>query len=183
MELKDIGTKELKELNLYPLNHFKDIKQCFEQGYYIIPSCTNRGGLTDILWASTHKKEGEIVELKSFEEMTKEDFEKMFLSGKTLFKLLWMQKYFNGDVSAPYDVYQDETYQSFQELAELNNKDKIIQRLRTQLDDERNKNKELKLKIIEMENEVKKANKLKSRLVKFIADNRKLLEEYSSELN
>ena len=187
MELKDIGTKELKELNLYPISYFKQFQQIVENGYFIIPNNNYRyeknvPSLRDIAYSSKYNKDGEKIKIKNFLELSKEEIEMIGFGGKSLFKLLWLQKYLRGEVSGCYSVTEDMSFQSFQELVELDKKDKIIHRLNIQLEEEREKNKELKTRINELENEIKKASKLKIKLLKFIKDNQKLLEEYSSEL-
>lgn len=180
MNLQDIGTSELRELNLYPIRYFNILKECFERGYFIIPTYPCRGS---IISANKYERDGEKIKLNSFLETRKEELEKLGFSGKSLFKLLWLQKYLSGEVSGCYSTKEDSSFQSFQELAELDKKDKIIHRLNCQLADEKEKNRELQDKINELENEVKKADKLKSKLLKFIEENKKFLEDYSSNLN
>lgn len=180
MNLQDIGTNELRKLNLYPICHFNILKKCFEQGYFIIPTYPFGG---TIIKANKYERDGEKIKLNSFLDTKKEELEKLGFSGKTLFKLLWLQKYLRGEVVGYYSVEEDSSFRHFQELAELDKKDKIIHRLNCQLAEEKEKNKELQDKINELENEVKKADKLKSKLLKFIEENKKFLEDYSSNLN
>lgn len=186
MKFEDIGTKELIELNLHPIMHFKRLKQIFNQGYYIKPSNMNRGNFSDIMYASTSNKtreDDEKIQIKTFLEMTSEDFEKLYINGKALFKLLWLQKYLKGEVTGSYDVYQDESYKRLLELSELDRRDKEIHRLKLQLQEEKEKNKDLQCEIIELKKLIKQTERLRKNFLIFINESKDFFEKFKEELN
>lgn len=192
MDFQEIGVKELKELNLYPIFKFKEYKECDKYGHYAIRRSTGNGtfreGIVEICTPPyTSPSECwdilERIELKPFVDMDKDGFEKFGFKGKSLLKLLWLQKYLRGEVVGQYEATEDVLLQSMRESEEFSKKEKTIQRLNSQLLEEKAKNKELQQKIRILENKVKEADKLKSKLLKFIEANKKFLEDYSSNLN
>ena len=148
MEIKDIGSKELKALNLYPLKYFYQLKTCLEYGYCevyvrkenrfsiyerrIIPE--NRHGRVNLdmpdpeYWVLDRK-----FEIKDFNSMKTEELSCIMVSASYLSKIIWLRKYLNGEINGIYSKIEDSTFQDITANKEILKKDETITDLKLKI--------------------------------------------------
>lgn len=191
MDFKDIGTKELKELNLHPIMRFRSYKAKYDIGYYDVyvrktdNGCFVRSKLPylfgDKIVYTPPYRDGWIlekrVEMKNFLDMTESDFEFFGIEGKALNKMLWLQKYLKGEVDG---VYTDDDFIRDKEIVQ---KDKIIASLRKELQKEKDKNTEMKEEIQSLKKELKDIEKIKLTMLAFIDESVDLLDKSRNKIN
>ena len=201
MELKDIGTKELRELNLYPLHGFKQLKICIEYGYCDIYRLNNnierRPKRDTIIRPHYYSTRDELhvdipssdywtlekhIVITDFDLISDDEFIDMKFSVSALCKLKWLKKYLKGEVSGTYSKIEDSTFKEIITSKEILKQDETIKNLKVKIDKLEKENKSLKEKIQTQEKEILKTIKTKEKLLKFINENKLFLENVSKYL-
>ena len=188
MNFKDISNKELRELNLYPINKFKNFKIRCDTGYYDVyrqrdnherilryPRYFGSYGLEYVPHWDDYVFV-ERIEMKDFLDMCQNDFEFWGFKGKSLDKMLWLQKYLKGEIDG---VYSDSNFNNNNEIKQ---RDETIAKLRSKLSIAKDENETLKQKIKELENELSNIHDTKSKLLEFINQIQETLNDSSQKL-
>ena len=196
MEFKDIGTKELRELNLYPLHGFKQLKICIEYGYcdiYRLNNNIERRSKRDTTirphYYSTRDEmrvdipssdywtlEKHIV-ITDFDLISDDEFIDMKFSASALCKLKWLKKYLKGEVSGTYSKIEDESFQEIISSKEILKQDETIRKLNAKICELQEENRSLKDIIDKNKKIVSNAEKLKAKYEKLLLELEKILEK------
>lgn len=183
IDFYDIDSETLKSLGLNTIKGFDDLKLACHLGYREIyqGELINYFGKRRLAYRPTRVSEkvltGGLVdgctlvkrfEIENFCSLTVEMLVEAFgFSGKSLCKLIWLQKYLNGEVDPPYKMEEDEEY--INELIRQISTEKIIKirKLESKISELNGKNAALKLTIKKLEEQQKEVYAEKKKIEKF----------------
>ena len=185
MQFENITKKELIELNLYPIQNFKKLQECISFGYfyrYVEKNESTRRSYLCTISPSSKKsfhEQSQKIYIGSFEKLSKEELEDFGFCNKSLFKVIWLQKYLKGEVQG---IYNPQEYLKFDSDKEIANLHKRIRDLEIKLEEYITENKELKEKISNTEKDKNSLEKSRNKLLKIVEENKCIFDKMLFEL-
>lgn len=199
MKFEDIGTKELKELNLFPIKGINNLKTILNYGYYEIyvynntekkrieytyrPYLDSFGRMhTDApnpkFWSLMHR-----IEVHDLYSIPDEDLPIITTRSRnitpTVCKIIWLKKYLKGEESGVYSKIKDDKLSVFDKLTESSQQEEEIRSLKVKVFELQEENRQLKEIIKQQKAEISKTIKTKEKMSKIF----NLLETCKDELN
>lgn len=201
MELKDIGTKELKKLNLYPIHGFNQLKTYVEYGYceiYLYKKSGEKRTKHDTTFRPRYSTPTQIyedfpdsdfwifekrIDITDFDSISDEELISMGFTMSSLCKLQWLKKYLKGEVNGTYSKFEDLSFREIISSKEILEQDKTIRNLNERIYELQVENLSLRNIIEQNKKEILNAEKTKEKYKKLLLELETILENVKTLTN